>query len=270
MNTTFDDATREEGESPLMLIAAQYVLGTLSASARLRFQARLQQETELRALTHAWERRLNPLADLLNPQPVSLDVWQKIEARLDGLSHVSKAGSTATQSAALNPTPPILPLPARQKIAVNDSFWQPWAWMSTGIAAGLALFLFVRPELSTVGQQPPMVAQQRPAMRDVAVLSTDHNSPAWIVRQQGQSLILNALNAQAVPSDRDLELWSIHGQSAPRSLGVIHLRNGQATIPQVTADLMGKDVTLAISLEPKNGSPTGQPTGAVLYTGKIV
>jgi anti-sigma-K factor RskA len=30
------------------------------------------------------------------------------------------------------------------------------------------------------------------------------------------------------------------------------------------------NVTLAISLEPKNGSPTGQPTGAVLYTGKVV
>jgi len=49
-----------------------------------------------------------------------------------------------------------------------------------------------------------------------------------------------------------------------------HVKDGQATLPQVTADLIAHDVTLAISLEPKNGSPTGQPTGAVLYTGKIV
>ncbi|MGY4667666.1 anti-sigma-K factor RskA [Ewingella americana] len=27
--------------------------------------------------------------------------------------------------------------------------------------------------------------------------------------------------------------------------------------------------TLAISLEPQGGSPTGQPTGAVLYSGAI-
>jgi len=74
--TLHDDAPNGE-ESPLNLIAAQYVLGTLSASARLRFQARLQQEPELRALTHAWERRLNPLTDLLLPQEVSPEVWKK-------------------------------------------------------------------------------------------------------------------------------------------------------------------------------------------------
>ena len=263
MNTTLNDTNRDNGEPPLNLIAAQYVLGTLSASARLRFQSRLQQEPELRALTHAWERRLNPLTELLNPQSVSHEVWQKIEARLDGMtSNISE--NKAVESIQ---TPPSVPLQTSQKIAVNDSFWQPWAWGSTGIAAGLALFIFIRPEFTTV---QPIVATQPQVIRDVAVLSTDKNSPAWIVRQQGHGLILSALNAQSVPSDRDLELWSIQGKAAPRSLGVIHVRNGQAMINQVTADLIRKDVILAISLEPKNGSPTGQPTGAVLYTGKIV
>ncbi len=257
MNTTLNDMQREGGEPPLNLIAAQYVLGTLSASARLRFQSRLQQEPELRALTHAWERRLNPLTHLLNPQPVPIEVWQKIEARLDGVNLMEKTSTT-----------PIKHQPHHPQIVSNDNYWKPFAWISTGIAASLTLFLFVRPEFSTIVQ--PMVAQQSQIMRDVAVLSTDKNSPAWIVRQQGQSLILSVLNAQSVPSDRDLELWSIHDKSAPRSLGIIHLTNGQATISKVTADLISKDVTLAISLEPKNGSPTGQPTGAVLYTGKII
>jgi anti-sigma-K factor RskA len=264
MNTTLNDPNREDGDQPLNLIAAQYVLGTLSASARLRFQARLQQEPELRALTHAWERRLNPLTDLLIPQPVPPEVWQKIEASIDSHLHVSRE----QQSVVVNPAPIITLLQASPKVAVNDSFWQPMAWISSGIASGLALFLFVHPEVSTVG--PSMVAQQSQTTHDLAVLSTDKNSPAWIVRQHGQSLILSAFNAQSVPSDRDLQLWSIHDKAAPRSLGVIRLRNGQATISQVTADLIRKDVILAISLEPKNGSPTGQPTGAVLYTGKIV
>lgn len=258
MNTTLNDLKSDDGgDPPLNLIAAQYVLGTLSASARLRFQSRLQEESELRTLTHAWERRLNPLTHLLNPQPVPPELWQKIEARLDGISNTEIAS-----------TPSIASVQNRQKFAANDHFWQSLAWISTGIAAGLALFLFVRPAINTVGQ--PVVAQQSEAIRDVAVLSTDKNSPAWIVRQQGHSLILSTLNAQSVPSDRDLELWSIHDKAAPRSLGVIRLINGQAKISAVTADLISKDVTLAISLEPKNGSPTGQPTGAVLYTGKIV
>lgn len=263
MNTTLNDTSFNEGEPPLNLIAAQYVLGTLSASARLRFQSRLQQEPNLRVLTHAWERRLNPLTHLLVPQPVPAEVWQKIEAHLDGL-----AATTAQKPISLlAQQPPSLP---NQKTSANDRFWQPWAWMSSAVAAGLAVFIFVRPEVIPPVQPPVIVQQQVPVSHDVAVLSTDKNSPAWIVRKQGNALILSALNAQAVPSDRDLELWSIQGSNAPRSLGVIHVKDGQATIPQVTADLIAHDAILAISLEPKNGSPTGQPTGAVLYTGKIV
>ncbi len=258
MNTTLNDMKAEDGgDPPLNLIAAQYVLGTLSASARLRFQSRLQEETELRTLTHAWERRLNPLTHLLDPQPVPEDVWQKIEVRLDGVKPTKKIITSSSDQEFTH-----------QKPASNDQYWKPFAWVSTGIAAALAVFLWIRPELSTVS--PHVGMEQAQVIHDVAVLSTDKNSPAWIVRQQGHSLILSALNTQAVPSDHDLELWSIHDKTAPRSLGVIHLKNGQATISQVTADLINKDVTLAISLEPKNGSPTGQPTGPVLYTGKIV
>lgn len=264
MNTTLNDASFNAGEPPLNLIAAQYVLGTLSASARLRFQSRLQQEPDLRALTHAWERRLNPLTHLLVPQVVPTEVWHRVEARLDGL-----AATTAQKPISLlSQRPPSLPQ-SSPKTSANDRFWQPWAWFSSAVAAGLALFIFVRPEVMTFVQNP-VVVQQVPVSRDIAVLSTDKNSPAWIVRQQGNALVLSALNTQAVPSDRDLELWSIKGSTAPRSLGVIHIKEGQSIIPQVTADLIAHDVTLAISLEPKNGSLTGQPTGAVLYTGKIV
>jgi len=266
MNTTLNDTSFNEGEPPLNLIAAQYVLGTLSASARLRFQARLQQEPDLRALTHAWERRLNPLTNLLVPQPVPVEVWQKIEARLDGLT----ATTTQKPISLMSQQPPSLPEQSSPKVSANDRFWQPWAWASSAVAAGLALFIFVRPEVIQPLQPPVVVQQQAPVSHDVAVLSTDKNSPAWIVRKQGNALILSALNAQAVPSDRDLELWSIQGSGAPRSLGVIHVKDGQATIAQVAADLIAHDAILAISLEPKNGSPTGQPTGAVLYTGKVV
>ncbi|WP_162818048.1 anti-sigma factor [Aquirhabdus parva] len=250
--TLHDDVPNGE-ESPLNLIAAQYVLGTLSASARLRFQARLQQEPELRALTHAWERRLNPLTDLLLPQEVSPEVWKKIESRLNATAPVSVPDTTQS--------------PVRE--AANDGYWKPWAWASSAIAAGLAVFILVRPE-GIMPKNPEIIAQAQQVSRDVAVLSTDKQTPAWVVRQQGQALVLSALNTETVPSDRDLELWSIQGNTAPRSLGVLHIKNGQATISRVAADLVVKDSTLAISLEPKNGSPTGQPTGAVLYTGKII
>jgi len=60
MNTPLLDNDDGSDDS---LLAAQYVLGTLSPAERLEFQTQLQQQPALRTLTHAWERRLNPLAD---------------------------------------------------------------------------------------------------------------------------------------------------------------------------------------------------------------
>lgn len=260
MTTTLTDHNDGSDRS---LLAAQYVLGTLSPAERISFQAELQQQPELRSLTHAWERRLNPLTELLVPQPVPDSVWARIEARLDAMT-----ASPATPSLAKAST--TMAQPTRRP-AANDRFWLPWAWVSTGIAAGLALFVGLHPAEQTI--TPQVIVQQAPPplpTRDLAVLSTDQHQAAWIVRQQGNALVLSGLNAAAVPSEHDLELWSIQGSGAPKSLGVIHIHNGQAQLPLKAAALISADTTLAISLEPKNGSPTGLPTGAVLYTGKVV
>ena len=102
------------------------------------------------------------------------------------------------------------------------------------------------------------------------MLSDDSKQPAWIVRQQGNALLLSQINNYQVPTDRDLELWSIQGNAAPQSLGVIRIQQGKAILSVAQTRLLAADAILAISLEPKNGSPTGQPTGSVLYTGKVV
>ena len=73
-----------------------------------------------------------------------------------------------------------------------------------------------------------------------------------------------------MPSDRELELWMLPGQGPPRSLGVIPSdgvrKVGLSAAPD--AAFRGIDA-LAVSLEPRGGSPTGAPTGPVLYTGRL-
>jgi anti-sigma-K factor RskA len=66
------------------------------------------------------------------------------------------------------------------------------------------------------------------------------------------------------------ELWVIEGDKAPRSLGVIDIRgpNAHAISSKQLAGLAPGSV-LAISIEPKGGSPTGLPTGPVVATGKL-
>jgi anti-sigma-K factor RskA len=68
-------------------------------------------------------------------------------------------------------------------------------------------------------------------------------------------------------ANRSLELWSLPPQGAPRSLGLIAA--DKATVVQRGKVLDGT-AAFAVSLEPAGGSPTGAPTGPVLYVGKLV
>jgi anti-sigma-K factor RskA len=66
------------------------------------------------------------------------------------------------------------------------------------------------------------------------------------------------------------ELWLIPADGKPRSLGL--LRADRAVTITIPPNLMGQIVSnavLAVSLEPLGGSPTGQPTGPVIASGKL-
>jgi anti-sigma-K factor RskA len=70
--------------------------------------------------------------------------------------------------------------------------------------------------------------------------------------------------------DRSLELWAILADGKPISLGVIPPNGkGKVELSETQKALIGKPIALAVSLEPKGGSPTGQPTGPVLYQGPL-
>jgi anti-sigma-K factor RskA len=70
---------------------------------------------------------------------------------------------------------------------------------------------------------------------------------------------------------RAFELWLIPaGDNRPHSLGLI--QPGQPIrleIPRELAGRLTRDATLAVSLEPPGGSPSGPPTGPVIAAGKL-
>ncbi len=69
---------------------------------------------------------------------------------------------------------------------------------------------------------------------------------------------------------KSAELWVIEGKNPPRSLGVIDIKDPNKHV--ITSEqLRGLEsgATLAISIEPYGGSPTGQPTGPVVATGTL-
>jgi anti-sigma-K factor RskA len=86
--------------------------------------------------------------------------------------------------------------------------------------------------------------------------------------QDSGTLDVARLSGPELPG-RAVELWLIADGAAPVSLGLVPSAGGASvTLP---ADLAAKfaTATLAISDEPEGGSPTGQPTGAVLATAVV-
>ena len=82
----------------------------------------------------------------------------------------------------------------------------------------------------------------------------------------GRSVVTRPLVNVNLETNRALELWAVPGAGAPRSLGLISAQG--ATVVQRRRVLDGT-AALAVSLEPPGGSPTGAPTGPILYVGKL-
>ncbi|TCH97993.1 RNA polymerase subunit sigma-70 [Roseococcus sp. SYP-B2431] len=132
----------------------------------------------------------------------------------------------------------------------------PWPALGIGasaVAAGLAAFLVLRP--------PP----QAPLM---TVLLTSRDQPAWLVEAQGDTIRLAALNQRPVEPGRVAQLWALpQGATAPTSLGLVPEGGRFSVTPTTLRPTPG--MLIEITLEPPGGSPTGRPTGPILFIGRL-
>lgn len=222
-------------------LAADYVAGTLRAGARRRLEALLPAHAGLRAAVRAWEQRLLPLTAVLPPQQPSPQVWRRIEARLGG-----------ARSAAAAP-----------RWWATLAFWRGAAALASVATLSLALLL-----ASPGPALPPIVVVLNPATPPAAGTPGGVVPASFVasISGDGRAVVTRPLVDVALPPQRVLELWALAGQAAPRSLGLISERS--ATVVRQTRLPAGAD-GLAVSLEPPGGSPTGAPTGPVLYVGKF-
>jgi anti-sigma-K factor RskA len=141
--------------------------------------------------------------------------------------------------------------------------WRGAALGAGAVAAGLALFLATN-----------ILAPSRPAQNFVAVLQHGAASPAFIVSVDIARRSLTIRQVAAAPqTNRSYQLWLVNDNlHAPRSLGVVQnaaftVESSQLSdLPRQTV----RDSTFAVTLEPLGGSPSGLPTGPILYSGTLV
>lgn len=107
----------------------------------------------------------------------------------------------------------------------------------------------------------------------VAVLQKDNAAPAFLLTFDiaKRSLTVRRVGADREPG-KSYELWLVSEKyPSPRSLGVIGAE--PFTVRRISDDYDPVTInraTYAVSLEPQGGSPTGKPTGPVLYSSKLV
>jgi anti-sigma-K factor RskA len=183
--------------------------------------------------------------------------------------------------------PPVEPKDERSANVVllsrRVSRWRRMTVLMGTIAALLAVYIGLNqfvPGLLPFGPRPaqmvaqsPGPAQQQLAARLVAVLQQEPTSPAFLltVDPQSRTMVVRRVSATAEPG-RSYELWLISSQfPAPRSLGLVGADEFTARpIPGNFDVATLRTASYAVSLEPSGGSPSGVPTGPVLFTGKIV
>jgi anti-sigma-K factor RskA len=105
-----------------------------------------------------------------------------------------------------------------------------------------------------------------------AVLATEAGAPLWRVAYaaDGESLEVEAVGRVEYPAARARELWALPPDAAPVSLGLMPAAGEvRLALDDRQRAALALAPNVAVSDEPAGGSPTGAPTGAVLYVAPI-
>lgn len=235
-------------------LAMDVALGALGRDARRAAETRMRSDPAFRALVDAWHEDLAPLGTLTPLQAPPAAVWEAIAAEIAPAR------------------PSVAPVAAKPGLWNSLALWRGLALAGTA-AAAIAVTLVgpAAPPPTVIAAAPPEPAPAAPPQILVAALAGADGKPLLSAAYdplRGAVVITPA--TQREDNDKDAELWVIEGDQKPRSLGVIDIKgpNAHAITSRQLKGLTAGAV-LAISIEPRGGSPTGQPTGPIVATGTL-
>ena len=235
------------------MLAAEYALGTLRGAARRRFERLLARDPALAAERNLWEQRLAGLALRVAPVAPRELVWAAIDRSIN-----------SSKTAAL---------PERKHFQ-DVNFWRAWAIAASVACFGVAFKLWQQVSEGPQMIPSPFVVQvpvKQPATY-VAMLQPGGDTQFQLSLAPDKGLFKVSASGSKHPVDynkRSLELWVLDDAGKPHSLGVMP-EQGEMQMPWPKDMPMPNKPVLAVSDEPKGGSPTGQPTGPVLTAGPVL
>lgn len=226
------DRSRDE------VLAGEYVLGVLPLPDRLRVEHRLRQDKAFQAIVARWQENLATFNTEYAAEAPPSWLYGSVETKLFNKSSAEQPKGLIWQSLA---------------------FWRGL----TLVTLSAAIFFAASAE--------GLFRKPAPGAPVVATLGSGTSSISLVTlfdRQSGRLKVTPV--AAGAEKSKSLELWLIEGDSAPVPLGVFpDAGDGSIVIPPDMRGRLKDGVTLAVSLEPFGGSPTGKPTGPVVASGKI-
>ena len=243
-----DDSNLPEDANDL---AAEYALGVL-VGVDLHWARKLvQTDDRFRDEVARWSGRLAPLLDEIEPAAPPATVWQGIERRLGGG-------------------------PDRENVVQlrrRADRWRGIATAMTALAACLALFIALRPLPPSLAVPIPASAQRSVPVQPLLAMLGNGESGTKVVATwdpAAQRLILAVTGPMPSDPRHAHELWVIPPGGRPRSLGTMGTsKQMHMQLADALAKLLQQGATIAISVEPPGGSPTGAPTGPVVASGSL-
>lgn len=232
-------------------LAAELALGVLADEARVEALALAANDAVFAAAVAAWHERLAPLLDeiaAIEPGPA---LWARINAALGAGG--DRAGNVVSFERSLKR-------------------WKGIAATMTGIAAALLVVVALPrpvPIAPASGAPSPRTAQQGSTM--TTAIAADGGAKSFLISWSPGDRSLMVLPAAVAPvAHHSHQLWLIPEGGKPISLGVISAGHAaRFVMTKALATKMIGSATLAVSAEPEGGSPTGQPTGPVIGSGKL-
>jgi len=219
-------------------LAGEYVLGLLEGEAKMAAERRITSDADFAREVEAWRSRLAAFDDTVDPSAASDTLWRRIEAGLAGPPAQAPEAQSLWSRLWNN-------LPALRAATLGTTF----AALLLAIGLGFAI----------------RAANQQPVM--VAVLVDGNRAGAVVHAFADGRVVLLPLAQIDVPAGRAIEVWTLPSRErGPVSVG---LMSRAQTLQLSLKDLPPPkpDQLFELTLEPATGSPTGRPTGPILFKG---
>lgn len=226
-------------------LAGEYALGLLDPVAATDVERRADRDPALAAAIADWRGRLIELDDAAPAAEPPDALWSRIESVIEEA-----------------PSPASPPRPTSLRPSRLGRLWSDVRALRGAALAGAAASV----ALAVVAGAAYRQAQAQPQV--IAVLLTADNRPGAIVEvfADGSSFVA-PLSDVSVPEGRIMQVWTLPDrETGPVSLGLL-TDDGSARLRPASLPAPKPRQLYEITLEPDGGSPTGKPTGPILFKG---